>query len=206
MDQKNKKLVMFDFDGVLVDTLFINHKIYEEVNEELSLDEFKSFYHGNKFKAKRFDGSDRCEHPNRCEKYDFHTRELKVPEIFKDIVKELSLKYILSIISSTHSSSIEKIIKRDGLGGYFSDILGVEVDKSKVKKIKMLLDKYGVDKDNSVYITDTLGDICEAGECSVPSVGVLWGYHDKETLKKGNPAQIIDDPKDLIGAIDNVLK
>ena len=206
MSLKSKKLVIFDFDGVLVDTLFINHKIYEEVNENLSLDEFKTFYHGNKFNAKRLNGSEKCEHPDRCEKYDFHTRELKVPEIFKDIIKDIANKYILTIVSSTHTSSIEKIIKRDGLDGYFLDILGMDFDKSKIKKIKILLKKYEINPSKAVYVTDTLGDICEAGECSVFSIGVLWGYHDKETLEKGNPAYIIDDPRDLENTLNNVLK
>lgn len=206
MSRASKKLVMFDFDGVLVDTLLVNHCIYQEVNSNLSLEEFKTFYHGNKFKAVRFDGSSRNEHPNRCERYDYHTRELRIPELIRNVVKDLTSDYILSIVSSTHASSISRIINRDGVGEYFEDILGVETDKSKVKKINMLLHKYGIDPSDSIYITDTLGDIYEARESNVSSIGVLWGYHDKETLERGNPVALIDNPESLITAIKNVLK
>jgi HAD superfamily hydrolase (TIGR01509 family) len=206
MKEKNKKLVMFDFDGVLVDTLFINHQIYGEVNENLSLEEFKTFYHGNKFKAVRADGSPRIEHPQRLERYDFHTRELRVPEIFQAILRGLSQNNVLVIVSSTHASCIKKILERDGVDQYFSDILGVEVEKSKVKKIKTLLEKYEVNPNDAVYITDTLGDIHEASECAVSSVAVLWGYHDREMLEKGYPSVVIDDPCNIIEVIKQVLK
>ncbi|MFZ3015756.1 MAG: HAD hydrolase-like protein, partial [Minisyncoccia bacterium] len=57
-----------------------------------------------------------------------------------------------------------------------------------------------------VFITDSLGDILEGNECGVKSIGVTWGLHGRETLKKGNPVAIIDDPRDLEGVINNVLK
>ena len=51
-----------------------------------------------------------------------------------------------------------------------------------------------------------MGDIIEAEKCGVRSIGVTWGLHGRETLEKGNPVTIIDDPRDLENAINNVLK
>lgn len=138
--------------------------------------------------------------------YNEYTRELKIPEILKTSVKKLSESYILVVISSIVSDSIKQILDRENLVNYFNDILGNDVDKSKVVKIGMTLEKYKVSPNQCVFITDTLGDIREADYYSIPSVAVTWGFHEKKNLEKGNPIAIVEDPSLLYGAIVNVLK
>jgi len=152
MDSENKKLVMFDFYGVLINT------------------------------------------------------ELAVTDVLRDLIKFLSQKYILVIVSSSYSESINLFLKKENIKDYFSDVLGADIHRDKRIKIKSILDKYNIKSENAVFITDSLGDILEVNECKVNSIGVTWGIHDREILKKGNPAMIIDDPRDLLEAIQNVLK
>ena len=47
MSLENKKLVMFDFDGVLVNTLDIRYRLHKDVNENLTFERFNSFSEGN---------------------------------------------------------------------------------------------------------------------------------------------------------------
>ncbi|MEK7081151.1 MAG: HAD hydrolase-like protein [Patescibacteria group bacterium] len=148
-----KKLVIFDFDGVFIDTL-----------------------------------------------------DIKTLQTLKGLLKSLCDRYILAIISSTSNSTIKKILEKEKVLPYFEDILGFENYTSKVVRIKMLLEKYKVAPKDAVYITDTLGDILGGNECQINSVGVTWGFNDRKTLEKGNPAVIIDDPRDLIAVVDSVLK
>jgi phosphoglycolate phosphatase len=85
-------------------------------------------------------------------------------------------------------------------------VLGYDFHTSKVVKINYLLDKYKISPENSVFITDTLGDVREANECNVKSIGVTWGLHKEDTLKMGNPEKIIENPIDLFDAIEEILK
>jgi phosphoglycolate phosphatase len=204
MNPENKKIVIFDFDGVLVDTLIASYDVFKEVNENVKLDEFKSLYEENLHEALK--NRKLISHPDYFCQYDKHTREIKVPNILKKIVQELSLKYILAIVSSTQTSSIEKILKREDLLAYFDDVLGYDFTSNKVEKINNILKKYEISSENTVYITDTLGDIREAQKCEVKSIAVTWGFHDRETLGKGNPITIIDDPNDMLNTINNMLK
>jgi phosphoglycolate phosphatase len=206
MESKNKKIVMFDFDGVLIDTLIPCYTINTEINEDLSLEEYKSFFTGNIHDAIRKNGEPRKRHPEFEQKYDICVREIKIPDILKDAVKYLASLYTLTIVSSTYSNSIHEILLREGIAEYFTDVLGADVDPSKVVKIKMLLEKHHSDPHDCVFVTDTLGDIREAHKCSVPSVAVTWGFHTKEDLQKGEPVVFIYDPKDFVLTIKNVLK
>ena len=202
---ENKKVLMFDFDGVLVDTLLPCYKINLEVNKDLTLEEYKSFFTGNIFKATRPDGTGKKRHPDFENMYETHTRELKIPPTLKNIIIELSKDYILTIVSSTHTSAIKNILKREEFLEYFSDILGADVAESKVKKIDMLLEKYSLIPENSIFITDTLGDIHEANKCGLKSIAITWGFHDFDDLKKGNPICIIDKPDLLIENIKKII-
>jgi len=204
MNSENKKLVMFDFDGVLVDTLLIGHKITEEVNRNISINEYKSCFEGNINTAIK--NNKLNPHPKFFEQYDNYSREIKIPDILKEIIKKLAQEYILVIISSSETSSIKKILERENIFTCFNEILGNDINTSKIIKVKMILQKYNALSKHSLFITDTLGDILEAQSCEVKSIAVTWGFHDKKTLEKGNPLAIIDDPRDLLEAIRNVLK
>ena len=55
-------------------------------------------------------------------------------------------------------------------------------------------------------ITDTLGDLREASAVDLKTIAVTWGYHDEETLRKGNPAALVDNPAELAPQIESILK
>ncbi len=203
---ENKKLVIFDFDGVLVNTLEVCLNISQETNANLSREEYKSFFSANIFQAKRLDGSPRKNHPNFFSMYDQQCRELKIPDAIKESVKNLSKKFTLVIASSTDTASIRKILDREQILEFFGEILGADVHTDKAHKIKMLLEKYHCKPEDAIFITDTSGDVHEGKVCNVSSICVTWGFHDKEELEKANPTHIVDDPGLLEVSIENVLK
>lgn len=202
---KNKmKLALFDFDGVLVDTLGIAYGINNEEDPSLSIETYKSFFEGNIHSAI---AEGRKKHiPDFADRYSLQARELKIPEELRQLVISISEYSTLSIISSSETSVIKEILDREKISSYFSDILGSDVHQSKVSKISNLLKKYNTSPEDSVFVTDTLGDIKEAQECGVPAIAVTWGFHDESTLKRGNPVKIAYSPSELLEAINNMLK
>lgn len=201
--KKIQKLVIFDFDGVLVNTLEPNFAINVEAQPTLTIEEFKSFHEGNIHEA--ILSGKKKSIPDFDYKFRKRTHELKIYDIFNKILSVISQKYILVIISSASTNTIKEILERDKATIYFADIFGSDVHKKKIVKIKMLLEKYNTTPENAVFITDTLGDIYEASESGVKSIAVTWGYHDEETLSKGKPFVIIDNPKNLISSIKKIL-
>lgn len=197
------KLILFDFDGVLVDTLVMHHAISQEVNKDLSLDEFRDLFNGNIFDSVKNSLTVK-QHPRFFERFEEESRELKIPKSLKDSIHRLNKDYILAIVSATPSSLIAKILKQADSYEYFSDILGGDIHTSKVIKNKMLLEKYEVASKEAVYITDTVGDVIEARECGVQSIAVTWGFHEIEALKKAKPAKIVSTPEDLVKAIKEI--
>ena len=205
---KNKKLVMFDFDGVLIDTLILSYEISLEVNEGVNLSEYKDRFHGNIIESlKEHDGTFNS-HPEFFKKYTAGARELKIPTGLLKVLEDLKNKddVFLAIVSSTPSQYIKDILEREKASNYFRDIFGSDVNKSKVIKINSLLEKYDIKPDDAVFITDTVGDIKEARECNVKSIAVAWGFHERERLESVNPLKIVDNPTELMDVIVDVIK
>ncbi|MBP6884694.1 MAG: HAD family hydrolase [Candidatus Pacebacteria bacterium] len=202
----DKALIMFDFDGVLVDTLGICHTLGRELNEGISLEEYRNYFDGNVFEVmnehtkngtRKFDSIEVFE-----KKYAHETRTLTVPSEIKILLANLAKTSVVTVVSSTPSNTISEILRREGLGDYFNDIMGSDIHKSKVEKIKMLLEKYKKNGSATIFITDTVGDIKEARECNVPAIAVTWGYHERERLIKTEPFATVDTVPELASTIE----
>lgn len=206
---KNKqKIVMFDFDGVLVNTTEFIFELHKNDNNELTWEMFQDLSNGNFFsEIEKATNSGIYHKPNNWDNiYSEKIKNLTIQDIFRYTIKQLSNNCVLSIVSSSSSDVIKRFLEKENVDKYFEDIYGADVNKIKSVKIKMLLDKYKIDKNNAVFITDSLGDIYEAHECGVKCIGVTWGIHQRETLIKGIPESMVEDPRFLLDVIKNMLK
>ncbi len=195
------KAIIFDFDGVIADTFDFAYKINHQLFPELTVEEYRSLFEGNINDHRWGTISD-----EERQKHNEHFFSLYQPELMKlgivpgmdKVIKEWSQKYQLFIVSSTNTNVIQGFLEREGLLPCFSKVLGNDVAYSKVEKIETLKQKYGLEGQNLLFITDTLGDIVEAAKCEVKSIAVTWGYHPIETLQKGHPYKIINSIDELI--------
>ncbi len=193
---EGKRVVIFDFDGVIVDSFEAAYKINAAKFKKLTPDDYRSWFKNNvgDILKKNLSSADINDLFNDYKKL---IKEMPIVPGIIDVLKKLAEKYTLAIVSSTDSSAIQNVLKNYSLTNYFADILGYDVESSKVKKIKMIENKYGVLQNNCLFITDTLGDIKEGNEAGVKTIGVTWGYHDRGTLENGNPIALIDTPDEL---------
>lgn len=199
----SKKLVIFDFDGVIVESLDLWFRITQINNPGLTKEEYYSMSHGNYIEA--FESKKLIYTEEGLEEYRSNLLLIDSPKEIVSFIENNSNKFLYAIVSSGNEITIKRFLEKENLVNYFTDILGNQTHKNKTTKISNLLEKYCLENKNAVFITDTLGDILEANETGIKSVGVLWGLHDRETLEKGNPEIIIDNPGELEEAINSIL-
>ncbi len=197
---KKNKVVIFDFDGVIVDSLMAAYNTWKEAGATISVDEYRDRFNGN------------INHAYAPADIDFHeaykhkVRKLKVFPGISDAVRKLEADYHLVIVSSTLNDFINQVLTNNNLDNHFEDILGNDVSTSKVEKFKMVFDKYGVEAKDCVIITDTLGDMKEAAEVNMPSIGVTWGFQKKEALEQGGAVCIVDKPEEIMSEVQKLFK
>ena len=195
------KALIFDFDGVIHDTLEIAYRIHHILEPGLSLEEYKDFFNGNIHEHKKIT-------PEIAERYfELQKKEFEKLEIEKEIKKELfrlKERFSLFILTSNQEETLNNYFENNGIIHIFKEVLGLETHASKVEKFNMIMKKYNLGKDEYLFITDTLGDILEANKVSIKSIAVDYGFHEKERLKKGSPLRIISQFSELSKAIEEV--
>jgi len=200
------KLFLFDFDGVLVESLDIYYKIVsaalEIINQPLTggCKEFLELFAGNFYESLAARGVDlnsfftASAGPLADVKYD----EMKPVAAMPAVVKELCKNNVLVIISSNDSKTIRPALEKFGYNGCFQEVWGSDFMLSKKDKMIYARGKYNISLTDIYYVGDTTGDIVEGKSAGVKTVGVTWGWHSKEKMAVAAPDYLITDPTELL--------
>lgn len=193
--------VLFDFDGVIVDSFQAVLKINQARNQNLTAEEYR----------RRFDGPigtvmAATKTPetisNFFTEYQASLSRMPIVPGIKEVILELRQQYTLAVISSTHSRLIHSFLSEYALAGVFETVRGYDVDPDKTAKINSFLMENDLSPAQTIFISDTLGDIYEARAAQVETIGVTWGYHDRRDLERGDPFAIVEVPEDLPKAVN----
>ena len=195
------KAIIFDFDGVIHDTFdFHKKKIEAFAGVEFSEDEFRDVHNGNFFAHKSDKLKDTDWLAYRDYVYDEQSN-MKIKDEMKQALVGLSKDCTLFIISSGGTKNILDYLKNNNLGEIFKEVIGMDIYRSKVDKFNFIFTKYQLTPDDCLFVTDTLGDILEANTLNIKTIAVDFGYHEKETLSRGNPFKIVSNVSQLLEAI-----
>ncbi|PCI29617.1 hypothetical protein COB52_02345 [Candidatus Kaiserbacteria bacterium] len=195
------KAIIFDFDGVLIDSYSFSRGIVKKIGHEVSEEDFKAHHDGNVFKEPKIPFTDESAQVFYDEYISkVHTQS---PLFSFEEIDKLSKEFDLYIISSNGEELIERFLSHYELD-HFKRVLGARFHKSKVEKFKYLFKEYNLEPSDCVFITDTLGDILEGHEVGVKSIAVDFGFHDRERLEKGRPYRIVSNFNEMMDAIKSL--
>jgi phosphoglycolate phosphatase len=207
-------LIIFDFDGVLADTLDDLIQFGQEVCDELGVKHVVKKDDLSNLEIMSFATFGRaCEVPeNLVDK--FVQRCLKrfadkksPPAIFdglSNIIRNLSINNTIAIITTNSSQNVNAFLVEHGLSGCIQAVYGVDSPGSKGQKISIARERFSADqKHESVFMVgDSLSDIRAAKETATTSIAVTWGHQSLEYLLSGNPDYVVNFPDELIKIID----
>ena len=202
----SSKLFLFDFDGVIADSLSFYEEFVGACLEQTGTpviktrEEYLDLFDGNFYDSLHAKGVDTTAFNNTAiaiaSEMDY-SRIVPFHDLLPVICK-LREHNTLLVISSNTSSTIRSFLSRYGFDGIFDDILGADFMLSKSKKINHAVEKWRAHKDLTYYVGDTSGDIKEGKAAGIRTVAATWGWHPRERLEKAKPDYIVDSPDDLL--------
>lgn len=202
-----KALLLFDFDGVLADSLSFYAEAVRLILEKIgtpivrSRDDYLELFEGNFYASMESRGVNLTAF-SKAAKEILPGMDYSAMRPFPGLVpvlKTLESDGLLAVVSSNSAPVIEEALDRFGLRRYFQEILGSDFLFSKQEKIIHAYSKYGIGPGNTYYIGDTTGDIVEAKAAGVLSVAATWGWHSRGKLAGLSPDYIVDKPEELLG-------
>ena len=199
-------LLLFDFDGVLVDSIDVYEKTVTDCLQQIGQpltrgrEEFLELFEGNFYESLVQKGVN-------MEKFTaasagilakINYAEMKPFDAVRPVLRELKKNHPLVVISSNDTPTIREALRLYDFNGIFDDILGSDFMLSKTEKILYVIQKYSVKPQDIYYIGDTTGDIKEGKQAGLKTVGVTWGWHSKTKMAGSNPDYLFDYPQDLL--------
>ena len=212
-----KKLVIFDLDGTLNNTL---KSIQKSANMALEAFGFAP-YEVDRYRYCVGNGS--AELIRQCLIHDgdlqlLHFDEVmgKYEEVFEkycmyevtphDGIMELLavLKekgFLLAVNSNKPQAQTEDVISSVFGDAVFDMVVGQVDDRPRKPApdgVHYILSKLGVTKEETIYIGDTSVDMQTGKRAGVFTVGALWGFRDREELEENDADAIIASPDELL--------
>jgi phosphoglycolate phosphatase len=201
-------LVMFDYDGVIVDSFDVFRSAFREACEKCSGYKTDSdaglmeLFDGNLFEGMKNLGMNRQEIDHTLKTFEtIISKHLDSVNFFSgmaEALKAISLGNRIFIITSNVSHIVSQVLKKNGVD-FVEDVLGAEKEKSKTKKISDTMTRYA--NHPAYYVGDTSGDMIEGRSAGAVTVAVTWGWHDAGKLREASPDFIVSSPAELTALI-----
>jgi HAD superfamily hydrolase (TIGR01549 family) len=195
------KAIIFDVDGVLDPNYELHYESSKKKTTGITREEHRKLFEGN-IHVERAKLADRDTGFNMVHHINNSQFGKDMPPGTKEVLKALSQKYIVGVITSGLENGVHNYLKHNDCAEYVSFIYGYETNTLKEEKFKLALSKNNLLNSECLYVTDTLGDIKDATVVGIRCIAFTGGYHERERLALGSPIAIIDD----LSEIDSIVK
>jgi len=195
-----KKLVMFDFDGVIADSWSVQKPVFvaamraHGLHAHANADAFNAIMDAN-----WFDGLCAAGVPDHVITEMDEAWGAQTPDLFAgmpEVIERLAEDHVVLVITSAGTEGVRRILEDRGVRGV-TDVLGGDLEPSKTRKIREAHRHYGASLE-PWYVCDTVGDVVEARAAGAGVIGTAWGWHGEERLLAAGPDWIAQHPRDLL--------
>ncbi len=205
------KLVIFDFDGVIADTLelavrTVNNMLSEErYDEKIGIDDIRE--KGLKKLIREF-RVPIYKVPFYIKKsHEIVGQELGSVRAFSGIrkmLKELKRHYKLAMVTSNSKENISRFIKKNGMEGIFEFIIAEASLFGKSSKMKKAVKTAGVSNEEAICVGDEVRDIDAARKAGLKIIAVSWGFNSERLIAEKKPDYLVRKPSELLSLIKSI--
>lgn len=109
----------------------------------------------------------------------------------------------LAVVTNKPSEFVAPLLEEKGLGGYFRWLVGGDTlpqQKPDPAALFWVMDKAGVSAADALFIGDSRNDVRAANAAGVPCVALSYGYNHGRPIAEESPALVLDDLRALVAS------
>jgi phosphoglycolate phosphatase len=214
MDAESK-IIIFDFDGTIADTLETIAVMYNKIASDFNCKPV-SFEEKEKFRSmKTHEFLKECNIPVLLlpvlairikAELKHEIQNVKPIEGMIEALKQIkNSKYTIGVMSSNSVENINVFLKHYQILEIFDFVHSGKNIFGKDKVILRLLRKYKLKRNQVIYVGDETRDVEALRKIKVPIIAVSWGFNSHLVLQKQNPNALIDNPSELLPEINKLF-
>ncbi len=202
------RLVIFDYDGVIADSLSLCLEAAEKAARLLGRPTRLDADIWDRLPRVTFDDlatelGFRGDEVNAFSRYIFNYTQAPGdwPRLFpgiESLLLQLSDRLPLQILSASSSRAIGNVLRNEGLIHTIRAISGGDQVGSKTEKLRRILQQADCAPEQALMVGDSISDIEAARACGVRAVAVSWGWQPLSRLRAAEPDFMIDRPLQLL--------
>lgn len=210
----NYRLLIWDFDGTLVDSLEVALDVYRklevshslppiadpELVRDLSLTQFLSQFQVPVRRVPLLFAAFLREFRSRLDSVQIHAG-------IGDLLTGLHAEGVRhAVISSNSKANIQQCLKTHGLNGLFDFVIGTSRVHGKQRRISKALKAVGETADDVLYIGDEVRDVEACRAIPLDVAAVEWGLNSAKALESASPTFQVSQPHqlwDIVGLQDS---
>ena len=204
-------VVVFDFDGVLADTLDEMLHITRLVCETMGypcqpspadLNALNRMEFAELGKQLGIPGQLVDEFVERTFRM-FCSRPVP-PRIFpgmREVVVELAKKSKIGILTGNTSQVVEHFLEANNLSAVIDVILSADTPGNRLAKLRRIVSQLGCQQGKAFLVGDAVSDVQAAREGAVTSIAVTWGHQSEAKLRTVNPDYLVHTPNELLALL-----
>jgi phosphoglycolate phosphatase len=207
-------IILFDFDGVLADTLDDLLNFAREVCAQLGLprnptpadlevlDTMSFVDYGQQLKLppQYIDAF-----VSQClQKFNKRSRPPEIFEGMGQVITEAARHNTIAIVTGNTTPTVDEFLKENNLREHIKLIIGVEQKGTRPEKIERALRELGQGEKAAYMVGDAVSDIRAARETSTKSIAVGWGHQSPVRLMTAAPDYLVDSPQELLELLKKI--
>ena len=210
------KVIIFDFDGTLADTL---DAIVHITNRLAKTYGYKKTEPEELAQIRNMSSREIVKQSNiSVFKLPFLLRRVKL-ELQNDIqqikpicgIKDSLIRLkkqgiLLGILTSNSEENVKAFLEENDMKDLFSFVYSERTIFSKDKALKKFIKRNNLISEQVIYVGDETRDIEASKKINVRVVAVSWGFNSEEVLAKQNPDFLINKPSELVDVISSLKK
>jgi pyrophosphatase PpaX len=206
-----KKIIIFDYNGVLVNDLDLHLEAFLELarrhNSNITREQMLEDFHiTSREKSKKAIGSNDEKEIDaaQLEKEDIYIemankRGVLFPDT-KETLEALSTNHELAIVSNSTQKQMRQVFPKDLLDKFkivmtYEDIKKPKPDPSSINKV---MEELGFEPEDTVFVGDSPNDMKTAQNAGVKAIGIDTGNDSEKELKDGGADVVIHSLKELL--------
>jgi phosphoglycolate phosphatase len=208
--QNNSKLIIFDFDGTIADTLGALLRISNRLAPEFGYlqigdEQLADLKYLSSWEIVKLSKVALWKLPflfkRVKEEFPGEVRNVQLFPGIAELLTTLKLQgYRLGIVSSNAEENIRSLLHQNQIEQLFDFVTSASTF-GKGKAIDRMMRQYHCAKSDAIYIGDEIRDIQAARSISIRIVAVGWGFNAPTALIDRQPDLLITKPQALINAL-----